>query len=278
MLSVAILITVFNRRDKTLACLDNCMRQFDSLAADGKYSFTVFLVDDGSTDGTADAVAAAFPSVRLIRSEGGLYWNRGMRLAWSEAAKEGYDFYLWLNDDTVLKAGALATLMETSEYLRHKAIVAGTCQAADGTISYGGRLKSNKLVEPDPVIPVPCFTFNGNIVLVPSAIYKVLGNLEPAYHHTFGDYDYGVRARKAGFARVVAPGVLAVCDRNPGPDKWRDASYPLKERYAALQSPKGRPTGEQFLYDSRCRGVFWAVGHMVSVYLKMLFPKRNRAN
>ena len=72
--------------------------------------------------------------------------------------------------------------------------------------------------------------------------------------------------------------VLAVCDRNPGPDKWRDASYPLKERYAALQSPKGRPTGEQFLYDSRCRGVFWAVGHMVSVYLKMLFPKRNRAN
>ena len=277
MLKVAVLITVYNRREKTLACLDNCFRQFDSLAPDGKYDFTVYLVDDGSTDGTADAVASGYPSVRLIRSEGGLFWNRGMRLAWSEAEKVGYDFYLWLNDDTVLKPGARAMMMETSEYLRHKAIVAGSCQASDGTLSYGGRFRSNKLVEPDPVIPVPCYTFNGNLVLVPEAVHKVLGNLEPFYQHTFGDYDYGVRARKAGFARVVAPGVPAVCDRNPGPEKWRDSSYPLKERYAALLGPKGRPPREQFLYDTRSHDFFWAIGHNVSVFLKMLFPKRNRA-
>ena len=276
MLTVAILITVFNRKDKTLSCLEECMRQIDSLAADEKYSFSIFLVDDGSTDGTSEEVKRLFPTVRLIRSEGGLYWNRGMRLAWDTAAKEDFDFYLWLNDDISLKEGALATIMENSERLGHKAIVVGSAQSKDGSLTYGGRTRMEKLVEPEPVLPVPCHTFNGNIVLVPRSAYKVLGNLEEAYHHGFGDYDYGVRAAKKGITRVVAPGRLAECERNPGPEKWRDSSYPLKERYAFLTSPKGRPFKEQFLYDYRSRGFFWATGHFISINLKTIFPIRRR--
>lgn len=274
MLGVAVLLTVFNRREKTLACLDNCFRQFDSLAALEKYSFTVYLVDDGSTDGTADAVAAQYPAVRLLRGEGGLYWNQGMRRAWEEAAREDYDFYLWLNDDTLMNEGALATLMETSEFLRHRAILVGTAVDAQGQYSYGGRTRSNRIVEPDPAIPTPCYTFNGNLVLLPRSVYRVLGNLEAAYRHSFGDYDYGVRALRKGIARVVAPGVLARCDRNPGVERWRDARFPLRERYAYLFSPKGRPPKEQFLYDSRSKGFFGAVGHFISLNLKVLFPKR----
>lgn len=276
MLSVAILLTVFNRREKTLSCLADCFRQIDGLAAMEKYVCRVFLVDDGSTDGTAEAVAERFPSVQVIRSEGGLYWNQGMRLAWRTAAEEDFDFYLWLNDDTLMHEDALAILLETSEYLRHKAIIVGTAVSDEGQLSYGGRTKSNRLVEPDPVLPVPCYTFNGNLVLVPKSVYGILGNLEPAYQHSFGDYDYGVRALRKGIARVVAPGILASCNRNPGLERWRDAHYSLKERYAYLVSPKGRPLREQFLYDSRAKGFFGAIGHFVSLNIKVLFPKRNK--
>lgn len=277
MLQTAILMTVFNRKDKTLACLEDCLRQIDAMAAEEKYSFSIYMVDDGSTDGTSEAVEKLFPGVKVIRSGGGLFWNQGMRLAWNTAAAEkDYDLFLWLNDDVRLKEGALSVVMETSEYLRHKAIVAGSAEGADGVLTYGGRTKSGKLIEPDPVIPLPCYTFNGNIVLVPSAVYSVLGNLEEAYHHSFGDYDYGVRALKHGIQRVVAPGRLAVCDRNPGPEKWRDSSYSLRERYAFLLSPKGRPFKEQFLYDSRDGGFFWAVSHFISVNLKTLFPRRRK--
>ena len=274
MLGVAVLLTVFNRREKTLACLDNCYRQIDGMKAAGEYDFTVYLVDDGSTDGTSEAVREKFPQTILIRGNGGLYWNRGMRLAWEKAAEKDYDFYLWLNDDTLMKEGALGILMETSGFLKHKAIIAGTCVNQAGDLSYGGRTRSNRLINPDPAIPEPCHMFNGNLVLVPKAVYEVLGSLEPKYQHTFGDYDYGVRAVKAGIPRVVAPGVLAECDRNPGIPEWRDSSLCLKDRFRFLTSPKGRPPREQFLFDSRLNGVFYAIGHGLSLMFKVLFPKR----
>lgn len=272
---VAILLTVFNRREKTVACLKNCYQQIDAMKGIEAYSFSVYLVDDGSTDGTSEAVKELFPQTHVIRSDGNLFWNHGMRLAWSEAAKDNPDFYLWLNDDTLMKEGALSCMMETSLFLRDRAIIVGTAEDAEGKISYGGRRLSGKIVTPDLVLPVPCDTFNGNMVLVPYYAYKVLGNLEERYSHGFGDYDYGVRAAKAGIVRVVAPGILCECDRNPGVPKWRDSSYSLKERIQFLHSPKGRPPREQFLYDCRSKGAVFAVAHGLSIALKVFFPKKN---
>ena len=276
MANVAVLLTVFNRREKTLRCLETLYRQADDVQAEGKYGFTVFMVDDGSTDGTSEAVRDSFPQTRVIRyPQGGLYWNRGMRMAWAEAAKEDYDFYLWLNDDTLLCDGALASMMDNSEFLRHKAIIAGTTRGAKGELTYGGRTKNNKLIEPDPAIPVVCFMFNGNFVLVPKYAYDLLGNLSPAYHHTFGDYDYGVRAHKAGISCVVVPGIAAICERDHGLAAWRSSKHSLKERWRILKSPKGRPLKEQVIFDSRLKGPFYAIGHGLSVIFKMLFPKKD---
>ena len=69
-------------------------------------------------------------------------------------------------------------------------------------------------------------------------------------------------------------GILAVCDRDHGLEKWRDIAYPLKERFRYLRSPKGRPPKEQFIYDYRESGVVWAVFHALSTFFKVLFPKR----
>lgn len=276
MARVAVLITVFNRREKTLQCLETLYRQADAFKADGKYDFSVYMVDDGCTDGTSDSVREHFPQTNIIRHpQGGLYWARGMRLAWSEASKEDFDFYLWLNDDTLLLDGALASLMDNSEFLRHKAIITGTTRGSGGELTYGGRTKNNKIIEPDPAIPVVCYMFNGNIVLVPRFAYDLLGNLSPVYHHTFADYDYGVRAHKAGISCVVAPGISAICERDHGLAAWRSSKHTLKERWRILKSPKGRPLKEQFIFDSRLKGPFYAIGHGLSVVFKMLFPKKD---
>ena len=135
MQKVAILLTVHNRREKTLACLRNCYQQIDSMKGDDLWSFSVYLVDDGSTDGTSEAVSEEFPQAVIIRGDGNLFWNHGMITAWEAAAADGQDFYLWLNDDTMMKEGALACLMETSSFLRHKAIVVGTAENADKDLS-----------------------------------------------------------------------------------------------------------------------------------------------
>ncbi|MCG8688965.1 MAG: glycosyltransferase, partial [Desulfobacterales bacterium] len=81
-------MTVHNRRDTTLACLKTLFAQ--QLPQD--VELTVYLVDDGSTDGTGAAVARQYPSVRLIRGNGTLYWNGGMFLALGEAVKKQHDF------------------------------------------------------------------------------------------------------------------------------------------------------------------------------------------
>lgn len=269
---VAILLTVFNRREKTLECLKICYRQIDAMKADTGYSFKIYLVDDGSTDGTSEAVSGTFPQTEIIKGNGCLFWNQGMRLAWNRASEDKPDFYLWLNDDTMLKDGAIACLMETSTFLKHKDIVVGTTENTDGQPSYGGRSRYNKIIEPDPTLPVSCWTFNGNIVLVPYNVYKELGNLEERYQHSFGDYDYGARAQAKGIVCVVAPGILGVCDRNPGTPKWKNGQYPLSERIANFSNPKGRPPKEQFLYDCRSRNILYAIVHQTSLIFQVLFP------
>ena len=103
MQTIAVLLTVFNRKDKTLECLK---RLYSQLPING-YQVDVYLTDDGCTDGTSEAVASQFPEVHIIQGSGNLYWNRGMYAAWREAAKNDYDYYLWLNDDTYVYSNML---------------------------------------------------------------------------------------------------------------------------------------------------------------------------
>ena len=78
MRKIAVLITSYNRREKTLVCLKNLMEQkgVPGLA------LSIFLVDDNSSDGTTAAVNAAYPSVTVIKGTGQLFWAGGMRTAW----------------------------------------------------------------------------------------------------------------------------------------------------------------------------------------------------
>jgi hypothetical protein len=82
MTEIAVIMTAHNRREKTLACLRSLMAATEH-ATDVAYH--VFLVDDGSTDGTSEAVAALALPLTIIRGDGDLYWNRGMVRAWESA-------------------------------------------------------------------------------------------------------------------------------------------------------------------------------------------------
>ena len=90
--SIAAILTCHNRKKKTLTCLADLMNQ-DEIS---KVDLHVYLVDDGSTDGTSDAVKQKFPQVNILQGDGTLYWNGGMRFAFSIAKKSDYDYYLWL--------------------------------------------------------------------------------------------------------------------------------------------------------------------------------------
>ena len=267
---IAALLACHNRRAKTLACLRSFLPD-----ASTEYTLTVYLTDDGSSDGTAAAVRAEFPAVRVLRGDGSLYWAGGMRLAWDAAAREGdYDAYLWLNDDTLLNDGAIGNLVHVASRAAPAvgAIVAGTtADPATGRPTYGGYADASDTAPLAPSgLVQSCAVANGNILLVPRAVFRAMGNLDPAFAHNFADFDYVLRARAAGFAACVAPGLLGRCPRDPDPE-WCTPGIPLVQRWRALHRPTGLPPREYFTYQRRHFGVAW-LSALLKLYVRALLP------
>lgn len=124
MKTIAVLLTVHNRKEKTMKCLENLFNQ----QIPSGYSIAIYLTDDGCTDGTVEAVKKRFPTVQIVQGDGTLYWNRGMWTAWNAAAKHNHDYYLWLNDDTYLLPGAIEELVQSATRCHEDAIVVGACR------------------------------------------------------------------------------------------------------------------------------------------------------
>lgn len=262
---IAALMTCYNRRSATLACLAQLANQ--QLAAGCTLSIT--LVDDGSTDGTADAVRQSNPDVEILNGDGSLYWCGGMRMAWKHAAAKDPDYYLLLNDDTVLENHAIATLLEIcgSPDARRIAIAAirepGTDRISyGGVISIGGKPPVNGT-------PQPCDTFNANCVLVPRKVYQELGMFHTAYTHAMGDTDYGLQARKRGIELFQSGNFLGECPQNPSTGTWRDRSLTRHRRFKALQSPKNLPFREWMEFNRRNSGWKWPY-YTISPFLRIL--------
>lgn len=271
---IAVVMTCFNRRELTLAGLSSLYAQ----TGVDDVEFATYLVDDGSTDGTGDAIRAAFPQVRVITGDGSLYWNGGMRKAFAAAMEVGYDAYIWFNDDTALTNDAMARILRCSRdwtETHAPAIIVGSVRdAITGKHTYGGFAihRQGLSMELRPVVtslsePVRCDSMNGNFVLIPKQIVAVLGNLEPRFRHQIGDVDYGLRARTAGFDVVLAPGYFGFCSGNSSQGTWRDTSIPFRKRWKSLMSPKGAPVSEWLLYTRRHYGWRWPL-YAVSPYLK----------
>jgi GT2 family glycosyltransferase len=276
---LVVLLTCFNRREKTLECL----RALASCTGLEAVQLRAVLVDDGSTDGTSQAVSAEFPWVEVVVCEGGLFWCRGMNVAFNKALGTGFDFYLWLNDDTTLEPDAVARMLACSSELKQRiqnpAIVVGnTLDPTTGAHTYGGERRlsrSNQFkferVAP-PESPQQCDTFTGNIVLISAEVASRVGNLDPGFEHAMGDTDYGLRARKLGVELWIAPGSHGTCSHNPVSNTYMDASLPLSERWKRMLHRKGLPWRSWLIFTRRHTGVMWPL-YFAWPYLKLILGR-----
>lgn len=240
-MTIAALLTTFNRRQKTLACLQSLMAQY--LPEDAELK--IFLTDDASADGTADAVRENFPEANVYAGTGSLYWAGGMRYTWKKAMAYDPDFYLLINDDTVLSPNAVFDLLKSgmANNADPAIVIGSTCDENSGNISYGGwKLRSKLLWKSERVHHqsnmAECDFGNANIMLVPRAVVNKIGVLADHFTHSLADYDYTLKAKKAGVAVKVAPGFLGSCVDDHG-NNWKSQNTTLKERISYLKSPKG---------------------------------------
>lgn len=224
-----------------------------------------------------------------------MFWSAGMRVAHEHACALGlFDHLIYLNDDVSLEPDAvlrLAKEAESANQIGKPAIIVGTTRAPGSlTPTYGGRVRRSAVHRTrfDLVTPtdrcVSCETLNMNVAMIPKAIADVCGGIDRAFTHSMGDFDYGLRARDAGFALLVGPGFYGECaNDHDSIGSWRAPYMPLRDRLESLLSTRHLPFRPWLAFCRRHAGFLWpiyAVWPIVKVVLswafsKMLSPVRN---
>ncbi|WP_162264486.1 glycosyltransferase family 2 protein [Thiobacillus denitrificans] len=267
----------YNRRAITVECLQHLAITAQRAGVD----YQLFLFDDGSTDGTAEAVQSLLPDAAILRGDGSYFWNRSMNRAFDAAMQVGFPAYLWLNDDTMLQPDAFSLLLSARDSAApDEAIVVGAISdPVNGRTTYGGaRYVSPRIrpflatvVHPGPQ-PQDVDVVNGNLVLVPDGIARKLGNLDPVFEHGMGDTDYSMRARKLGIRIVLTAGYVGVCSRNSLKGTHRDKALPLQQRLKQIFSRKGLPWRSWLTMCWRHGGMLWPV-HFLWGYTKVILGR-----
>ena len=262
MKSLSIVTPTFNRAGLLPRC-------YDSLKAQTCGDFEWIIIDDGSTDGTAEAVRATFPHVHVIQGNGKLFWAKSMRLAWEIAASHcDYDYYLWLNDDLISKPDAINDALIDQRKL--KGVVVGACSedSSETRCSYGATDADDKLIFPSGKPQLAHGWLNGNFVLIPKDIFKKVGYISNDYAHARADYDYAERLKKIGAPFYCSSKYVGICHND---SKKEIDGKSIIQRVGLLWAHGYYNIHDLWLIRSRYHGVLRAIVsclHLIWIVVK----------
>ncbi len=211
-MEVSILIVNWNGKKVISDCLESIRQNVTG-------SYEVIVVDNGSTDGSADEVEQRFPWVKLVRSEDNLGFAGGNNLAARHASGK---YLLLLNNDTVLQTDIVdaVAIMESDPGI-----------GAVGALMYrgNGELAPSAFKFPTPLrlwriaslsyppngpidrvggLPVRrCDFVEGSFLLTPAAVWQAVSGLDERNFMYCDDADYGRSIWEAGFRSVQAQSV-----------------------------------------------------------------------
>ena len=190
----------------------------DAVRSQGFIDFEIIVVDNGSTDGSADFVASHYPDVRLIRNERNLGFaagnNQGLRVGTG-------DVLVLLNQDTAVQAGWLKALVKAVVSDPTCGIAGGKALYPDGRIQhaggyvdergcgshYGYRQRDEGQFE--QVQDVDYVT--GATLAISREAFEVIGGLDEGFGRAYyEDVDWCYRAKGAGFRVVYTPHAVLV--------------------------------------------------------------------
>lgn len=207
---IHIVVPVFNRRSLTERFL-SCLRQ------QSFRNFETIIVDDGSTDGTAELVADRFPEVQVLRGAGNLWWtgavNVGIRHAMAQAAATAA--ILVINNDVEIGPNYLEIIHRLWQS-RPRTLIGSVAVDVNNQdiIIYGGTIvnwwtaKTTKLnsgrrlseVERDDY-DVSVLTGRGT--LIPIQVFRDIGLYNDRHYQQTGDEELPARAARAGYRLII---------------------------------------------------------------------------
>jgi GT2 family glycosyltransferase len=205
---VSIIIVNWNGRRFLDACLT-------AVAAQEGVTAETILVDNGSTDGSPEYVAARYPWVRLQR----LNENRGFAGGNNAGVRHARGrFIALLNNDTVADRNWLKTLLTAADeellltsrivYMHDPHVIDS---AGDGMLRWGGAFKHHHGASVDAALQSrDVFGVCGAACLISKRVFDELGGFDETFFVSHEDVDLSYRARLRGYrCRYVAEAVVA---------------------------------------------------------------------
>ena len=195
--------------------LEPCLR---TLLASSYSNLSVLVVDNASSDGSAQFVRDEFPSVRVAEQSSNLGFAAGVNAGLEYTLDEGADYVLLLNNDIELDGNAVSALVEAALAHPSSAFVGPMIYYADrpsviwsagGAVSFWtGSIRHVGLREEDAgqyvgVMEVDYVT--ACAVLASAEAVRTVGPMDEGYYMYNEDTDWCVRARDAGLDVLFAP-------------------------------------------------------------------------
>ena len=202
----SIIIVSYNNREDITRCLESVRRT----ACPG---YEVIVVDNASTDGSADAVAAGFPEATTVRSSANLGFGGGCNLGATRARAE---FLVFLNPDTIVEPGWLSALVNALDansrvgLVTSKILMLGeperintcgnTVHLSGLTLCRGLGASSRSYQKEEEVDAV-----SGAAFAIRRDVFQSLGGFDESMFLYMEDTDLSLRARLAGWESLFAP-------------------------------------------------------------------------
>jgi len=266
---VYILIPAHNRKQITLKCLAT-LGQADYLER-----YHVVVVDDGSTDGTAEAIHTLYADATVLKGDGNLWWTGAIKKGMEYAYEQGAEFFIWLNDDTLPALGCLPIMVAQCVQYPNTIVAAQCYEASDfETPTYGGQIKeflSLRLFYTPLNQTIACDCMSGNLVCLPRSVIEKIGYPpNDKLPHCWADVVYTWEARKAGYKLEVLGNATAICAFNPLEEGWASSSMPMAKRWKLLLSLKSNlyPSA----YWNYCKNFYGSLALVpfIQVYLRLI--------
>jgi GT2 family glycosyltransferase len=176
--------------------------------------------DNGSTDGSVEAVRAAHPSVIVVENHANLGFCGGNNAGIRRALEHGADWVVLLNNDTVPDPRLVDELRAAAARHPDAGILAGELLFPDRRVQWAGQRvalltgysgRPRGYGQPDRRFPEgPVDRASGALMAVSRRAIEMAGLLDESLFAYVEDVDWSLRVRAAGFACVFVPGARAV--------------------------------------------------------------------
>ncbi|PID91746.1 MAG: hypothetical protein CSA96_06615 [Bacteroidetes bacterium] len=219
MYNIAILIPVFNKLEYT----KRCIAQLSEFRIDPELQhscLSIVLIDDGSSDGTSEWVRKQHPEVHLLEGDGTLWWSGGINMGAKYAIETlKADFLLLWNNDIQVAADYFKKLDLLLPDLAKDTVVGSKVYEAIGSDiiwAFGGyfnaKTGTNYMIgtrQKDGEAYMSAREVDwipGMGTMFPVAVVQKIGFWnDEDFPQYYGDSDYTLRAKKAGYHNIVYP-------------------------------------------------------------------------